>query len=202
MCTLLVQQNQAWKLNVTPWVPTLKRARFVIRIFHGLGQQTSAWIKHKNLIAADYGNCIQWKNKGLGACYNFEYFSNIKSFTISKLLNLPARWLEVVRKARFLALLSPCAPQHTWESPRATKGGQDSSLTSNSQSFCYSPSASRLSIPLRWFHYIHWFYTYTLHLELYICTYYAQVTLLCHVLPASRNVSPPSLLEGMFSVRS
>lgn len=194
MCTLLVQQNQVWKLNVTQWVPLLKRAYFVIRIFHGLGQQTSAWIKHKNLITADDGNCIQWENKGLGACYNFEHFSNIKSFTISKLLDLPARRLEVVRKVRFLALLSPCTPQHTWESLRVIKGRQNWSLSSTSQSFCYSPSASRLPISLRWFHCIHWFYTLTLHLELCICTHCAQVTLLCHELPASRNVSPPYLL--------
>lgn len=117
------------------------------------------------------------KNKGLGACYNFEYFTNIKSFTMSKLLNLPARRLEVVRKVRFLALLSPCAPQHTWKSPRVSKGGQNFSLTINSQSFCYSPSGPRFSTPFTWFHHIHWFYTYTLHLELYICIYYAQMTL-------------------------
>lgn len=189
--TRLGRQNRVWKLHVTRWVPIFKRAHLVVRIFHGLGQPTFAWIKHKNLIAADYRDCTQGKNKGLGARYSFEYFGNIKSFAMSKLPHLPARRLEGVREVRFLALLSPCAPQHTWKSPRVTKGGQNLSLTINSQSFCYSPSASRSSIPLRWFHYIHWFYTYTPHLELSICTYYGQVTLHCHKLPASRKISPP-----------
>jgi len=73
----------------------------------------------------------------------------------------PARWLEVESKARFLALLSPCVPQHTWEPPRATKGGQDLSLTGDSHPFCYSSSASRLSLLLWWFNNIHWFHIHT-----------------------------------------